>query len=880
MGTKSAGYVGVFALVAMFLLLGAGNAGTETLRVSIAVDPGAASEVPGAPGLRYGLQRLFNGQFGSMVTLDAEAMSETATGAGAAPASGPASAPAAAPAPDVSARVLLGLAGGVVTVSTDLTRARATRSLVSTVPIGSPASLLSTMAGDLAFLFFSARGFSSLPLSPPPALAASLSTDSLRSLTGWNPEDLEPIGLAAFGDEVTLCFPHRYLTLGPQLRISPSTIRDMDGQAVGREPLQLSGVIAADGDRLFLLSERSGRIAVVNPRLGSRQVIDAPGLSGLAARLLEGETVAALTGSAGGPGVRLYSAGGGPARTLDVGASYVPAFDRDSEGNLWAWDAGERRVRVLTREGREVFSIKPLFSAATMQLPQQLAVFDDGSFLLGGSAEVWKFQGSGIPVWRLTRIPGRPAESLPSSFDLGINRATGSLTILDSPSRRLLSFAPAPPGAAAQGAAAGGAAAGGAVLAEKAAGWTAFADGLARDLVFDRADAAFLRAAETLRGLTAESPEDENAAGLLQYVLSRRREVRSALAGSRDVQVVTARLVVEPARDCRVSVFLEAALRNRQGQALTGVRVHVSVPALGFTPALAALETLPAGQEQTVRVPLGLSDAEIAPGTKIVQAFALVTGDRGQDSVTAALTFPAPIALSGEPGDSGSALACRAVSPDTLAASLGSSLLSGTVPDPPQPLADLAAILDALGAARRPAPAGQQSGGTGMRAALRGLSPDEGDWTVVTASISSSLGLPAAVLFVGDRPLALVDTRVPFFTALSAVPELKRFRESLARISPAGTLWIPLSGRVRPPGREMAANMPPGATVAWSFADALQLLSSHDTAAAVRSELSASSYRKNTPSPFPLVLPAITARPSLEALRGLVGAAAAGLPSP
>ena len=309
------------------------------------------------------------------------------------------------------------------------------------------------------------------------------------------------------------------------------------------------------------------------------------------------------------------------------------------------------------------------------------------------------------------------------------------------------------------------------------------------------------------------------------------------------------------------------------------MRVHVNVPSLGTAPALAALEMLTAGQEQAVRVPLGLAEAEIVPGMKTVQAFALVTADRGQEGVTAALTFPVPIALSVVPSD-GSALACRAVSPDTLAASLGASLLSGKIPDPPQPLADLAGILGALGAARRPASAGQQSPGTGMRAALRGLSPDEGDWTAVTASISSSLGLPAAILFVAGRPVALVDTRIPFFTALSAVPELDRFRGSLAAISPGGTLWIPLSGRVPPDGGAALAKMSPGATVAWSFADALQLLSSHDAAAATRSELSASSYRKNTPSPFPLVLPAVTARPSLEALRDLVGAAAAGLPAP
>ncbi len=442
----------MLALMAMLFLVGPCSAGSETLRVSMAVAPEAVNAVPGVPGLQGGLQRLFESRYGIFASMVFADEPWRAAGSG--------EASAGVSTEDASAKVVLGFGGGVVTVSTDLTRARSTRSLVSTVPPASPASLLSTMAGDLAFLLFSSRGISSLPLEAPPALAASLSIDSLRPLTGWNPEDLEPVGLAAWGDEVTLCFPHRYLTLGPQFQISPSTIRDLDSQSVRREPLQLSGVISGGADRLFLLSEREGKIVVVNPRLGSRQVVEAPGLSGLTARLVGRRTIAALTGPSQGQGIRMYPIDGGHLRELSVAASYVPAFDQDDEGNLWAWDAGERRIRIFTTGGREIFSIKPLFSAATMQLPQQLAVDNDGSFLLGGSGEVWKFQSSGIPEWRLTRIPGRPAESLPSSFGLGVNRSTGSLTILDPQSRRLLAFS-ASGEAARKGGSAGAAGAGG-----------------------------------------------------------------------------------------------------------------------------------------------------------------------------------------------------------------------------------------------------------------------------------------------------------------------------------------------------------------------------------------------------------------------------------
>ena len=150
-----------------------------------------------------------------------------------------------------------------------------------------------------------------------------------------------------------------------------------------------------------------------------------------------------LSDSNAGAAITLISLSAPRHASIPVDASYASAFSTDREGNLWVWDAGERRIRILTQEGREVYSIRPLFPASTMQLPQQLDVYDDGSFLLGGSGEVWKFANTGIPLWRLTRIPGRPSELLPAAFSLAANGTDGSFTLLDAPSRRLLSFAPA-----------------------------------------------------------------------------------------------------------------------------------------------------------------------------------------------------------------------------------------------------------------------------------------------------------------------------------------------------------------------------------------------------------------------------------------------------
>jgi hypothetical protein len=160
-------------LIVLFLLSPTNPAAAETLHLRVVLAPDAARSVPAAAALQQGIQRLFSAEFGTSFPSLALEADEPADQAGAAP--------------EASARVFLGVSGSAVTVSTDFTRARATRSLVSTVPGRSPASLVSTIAGDLAFLYYSSRGFSTLPLSPAPALAASLPTDTLGTLTGWNP---------------------------------------------------------------------------------------------------------------------------------------------------------------------------------------------------------------------------------------------------------------------------------------------------------------------------------------------------------------------------------------------------------------------------------------------------------------------------------------------------------------------------------------------------------------------------------------------------------------------------------------------------------------------------------------------------------------------
>ncbi|HET6449784.1 MAG TPA: hypothetical protein VFI08_00680, partial [Spirochaetia bacterium] len=401
----------------------------DTLNARLEIDAEAASGLPAASDLAAGVERLFDSQLGSLVSVDFGA-------------------PEGAPASGRAVRIRVRPDGGGYVVSTDFSadgqlRPGTMSSLDSRVPAASPSSLAATISSDIAFLYFSARGLSTLPLSPPPVLLASVGLEALGELTGWDTKELEPVGISGHGDEFTLCFAHRYLTLGPYATVNEDTARDLLAQP-GQEPLQISGAATGLDGELVLLSQQAGSLVSVSPRLGTRAVVPAPGLSALPARLLGSNLVLSLPGD-GSAGLLAYTRDGtrGPVRVA-VAGSYVSAMDRDAEGNIWAWDAGERRIRVLTATGREIHAIRPLLSASTMPLPQQLAVFDDGSFLLAGSSEVWKFESSGIPVWRLSRIPGRPGESLPASMDLAVDRSAGTIVLLDQQSRRLLVFSPAP----------------------------------------------------------------------------------------------------------------------------------------------------------------------------------------------------------------------------------------------------------------------------------------------------------------------------------------------------------------------------------------------------------------------------------------------------
>ena len=895
-------------LLALLLFLSPRHAGAETLHVGITVAAELAGSVPGVDALQAGVETLFSREYGRFSELSFDtAASDAAPGSGSA------------------ARVALSRLPGGVEVSTDLAQGGVTRSLSSSVPMGAPVSLVSTIAGDLAFLFFSLQEFTAFSLDPPPALLATLQTDTLQVLTRWDASELEPIALAASAEQVTLCFPHRFLTLDPLFRITADTVRDLNAQAGGAERLQLSGIAAGPHDDVLLLSERDAVIVRINPTLGTRQELAAPGLPGVGGRRMDSDTLAVLSNTGGAAAIELYGPLPSDRRTLAVLASYASALALDPEGNLWVWDAGERRIRILTAAGREVFTIRPMIGASTMQLPQQLEVLADGSFLLGGSAEVWKFDNAGIPVWRLSRVPGRPGEQLPSSFALAVNKADGSFTLLDAPSRRLMTFGSAaarddtlasqlahldgrrPTDLQEAGRLAGQAGIslmawqfgdllarrGGPendresakkdILRDTSRLYAELADSMLHAQLFRQADGAYSRAAAAARELTAAAPEDKAAALLREDVSAKRQEARASLSRVSDVRIVSAAAGVSHKEGCSLTLTVMLRVRSNAPSSLARLRVHLGLPSITPAQGLAAVDTLFPGDERDLEFRL-LLDAHPPPSALQpggVPAVLFVTYEKSGEGFSTAdsLTVPVMDVTAAEP--IANSLACRAVTGDQLVAGLSDDLLDAggpsSAPDPLTSLASLAGILDSLGGLRRISAQGQPGrdlgarpdgvGGEpgradGVRPVLRSLSPDENDWTLLTLSVITGLGLPAGLVSRPDGVFALVDTGIPLPGALSSVPGLARYSAVLSGLSREGRLCLPFSGRLSPDASSSAA---------WSLVEALETCRNKPVSAEavlwLDPEVSAARARSPVPVSFPFAPPCLPVRPSGEALR-------------
>lgn len=591
---------------------------------------------------------------------------------------------------DASAVVTVSRDARAITVATELLpRSGARRTLRSTVPPESAGAVAAAAAADLAWLWAAATGFAGLAPGEAPPLTAVLETESLAGLTGWPPTGLEPLAIASSAEGLTILFPRGWLTLGPLFRIVRETARDLLLEDAHDGPVY-AGIARARRGTL-VLSRADGALELVDPLLGSRQPIDAP----IGARLLAAAGYEAMLLAGSEAAFVPLEAAGAPRRSVRTGAAWVTAATVDAAADLWVWDGQERRIRVTSRNGREVSSIRPLVGAADLGAPQTLAVLADGSFLIGGSGGLWKFEASGIPAWRIARLPGVPGGPLPASFALAVDSTSDAVWLLDGPSGRLLQFGGTGRGIG-DGAAAEAARALAALLQtldERDAGSleragalalaadlplaaARFATRLARagsaaaeDLASaaelatlrDHARAASAAAAELADGLLAEralagcqraidlarawrdrDPGDPEAARLLEELQIRRRELRDATTPKPDAPTLAAAVRSVQAGDRR-TLAAEIRVRAPADTDLAGLRVSFAVPGWTLLPAVADVGAVAAGAQRTLEVELALIGDAPWPPPAFLTAAAWVRWERGAEGRSAAATLSVPV---------------------------------------------------------------------------------------------------------------------------------------------------------------------------------------------------------------------------------------------
>ncbi len=315
-------------------------------------------------------------------------------------------------------------------------------------------ALLSSLAGDLFFLWAQAGGFTLQPARPAPPLGARLALDSLKLLPGWRAESSEPLDCAAGAEGPVLLFSDRLLTLGRNLDVAPATAGDLLLRAPIPPGFRPDRLWLDPLGRAVLFSAATGEILSYVEGLpperrqtGLRQPVQA-------ALLPRGGLAVVASGRIS----RAVRRDGAIRREqLPLPGGFYGAVEGDREGRLWVLDLVERRVRILDERGQEVRCLKPALDPSLLPFPQVFLPLSDGGLLLGGAGELWRFDRRGAPLWRMQSVFTGLREALPAYFRAalapleaeaaprsagaqGLSYSACTLYLLDPMGRRLFRF--------------------------------------------------------------------------------------------------------------------------------------------------------------------------------------------------------------------------------------------------------------------------------------------------------------------------------------------------------------------------------------------------------------------------------------------------------
>jgi len=711
----------------------------------------------------------------------------------------------------------------------------ASRSLRSTVASGGTVPLVSAIGGDILWLWNSARGFPALPSGNSPVLTASLSTEALSVL--WDYEGrLDPMGIApaasfrasAADGGLLLCLADRLLALGPLFRVTPETMRDVESARERPFPGLLAAAAVDGTGCIAALDAEASRVDFLEPATGRRVSASLPSGQpggGKIAGLADGAVVLRQ----GALFTAFRTPGGPQVRAMDLPANILSALAVDADGDIWVFDATERRVRVLSERGREIRSIRPLIPRSLMDPPQEMAVFPDGSFLLAGSGEIWKFLPTGEPVWRLTRLPGPLGETLPASLSLAAT-AVGCFYVLDAPGKRILRFsdgsdgdsaaAPLPllsylygngdprdtrnaerigdvarqnglPLLAIQHADSMSDASLEAVRRtlgrDMARAAETYGNALEAGLLPLRAQPFLERALDLYRSARERDPLDPSLGPAIESLLTARRRIRNTLSEGREMEAYASiRSMGDRDGGYASSAALRVTLRNVVDFPLREVEVSACAagrPERGI--GRVRLESIRPGAAEVLDLETPLSGP--------VDVLALMVS---YDTPEGRSGLPLYIPLA--PDQAAGAPAADPLKPFRLLSESRDPWIAELVAPFRRDFPDVSEcainILEWLAGMRGGAPQGSWPV-QGPRGTLRDLAATDEDWAVLTAAVLIELGIPYGWVSAGNGgiPLLLVGTDLDVKEAEDLVGGEPGLADLLRTLSAGGRLFLPLS---------------------------------------------------------------------------------------
>lgn len=277
-------------------------------------------------------------------------------------------------------------------------------------------------------------------LLPPPELVVEFKLENLVQLIPAPAENpfSTVTGLAAGNNQILLSFANTYVALGPLCQITASTASGIFSPLEFPQGFTPTNILLNSREEIVLFDRESGDILFIQSLAGTHQKYSTTlkradtfsGITGGGVALLKGREL----------NIFLRRQGHLKRQTINLPFGIYTAMASDCEGNLWLYNSASRVIHIFDFTGKERGVIRPKILMAEMPLPQTLQVYQDGSFLLGGSGKLWKFSSLGQVLWQLDSIPGAYREALPPLFQAVLDLSDNSFLLLDQPANRILKF--------------------------------------------------------------------------------------------------------------------------------------------------------------------------------------------------------------------------------------------------------------------------------------------------------------------------------------------------------------------------------------------------------------------------------------------------------